>query len=767
MIKKIREYFPLPIIPVILVPFILTAPLYLTGKAVFWGTPSLQFIPWWKQAWETILQGELPLWNPNLGMGTPLLANYQSALCYPFTWVYIILFLMGGTSWMAWGQALMISFHLAIAGVGMAVFTRKLGWSDLTQTLTGLAFGMSQYLVLRSQFLSINAAAAWIPWIFMGFFALSKETKFNKKWFLLLTVFLALQLLSGHAQTTWYTIQLGLVMAIFWSWLAGKWAGIWKGLTRIFLSGLLAVGIASIQLIPTAELLLQSQRSNAVDFEYAMNFSLWPWRFLTLVFPNLFGNPAWGAGYWGNGSIWEDATYIGLISLIFAIVAIVKKKTSTETKKFTALLVSIIVVSFIFALGSNTPVFPWLYLHIPTFSMFQAPARYLIWAEVALVLLAGLGLENWQRPTGKCLYWSRLAVAGALALSIGALAALLGSQHVVKGSVEIQPSFIISAVITSFLGILITVLNLTSPPEGKNPQKIWEWSVILVLAVDLLIANWGSLPGIEISFYQDRHNTEIGDILDGKRLFIQESEEQKLKYGRFITFNSYQIDEPWQTMREIELPDISLLDGIASANNFDPLLSGRYYNWIQQLNGIDLQKNENILRVMNVGLLETIDPTQPLGVQLIPVTGSTPARLVTCSLGVDTPESALDAMFDTRSLEDTIILEGGPSSNQNCTSGAVNVTHRSSNRIELAVMSTEGGWLVLYDTWYPGWKAIMDGTPVEILHADYLFKGIPIPSGYHEVTFIYRPGSFYSGLIISLISTLGIGYLTWKWNHEK
>ncbi len=59
-----------------------------TGKAMFWGTPMLQFSPWWAQAWRTLQSGQLPLWNPLVGMGAPLLANYQSALLYPPTWVY-------------------------------------------------------------------------------------------------------------------------------------------------------------------------------------------------------------------------------------------------------------------------------------------------------------------------------------------------------------------------------------------------------------------------------------------------------------------------------------------------------------------------------------------------------------------------------------------------------------------------------------------------------------------------------------------------------
>ena len=66
---------------------ILLSPVLFTGKALFWGTSAAQFISWWKWAFDTILSGHLPLWNPLVGMGAPLIANYQSALFYPPNWL--------------------------------------------------------------------------------------------------------------------------------------------------------------------------------------------------------------------------------------------------------------------------------------------------------------------------------------------------------------------------------------------------------------------------------------------------------------------------------------------------------------------------------------------------------------------------------------------------------------------------------------------------------------------------------------------------------
>ena len=78
-------------------------------------------------------------------------------------------------------------------------------------------------------------------------------------------------------------------------------------------------------------------------------------------------------------------------------------------------LVGLILISFLLALGKNTPIYPWLFNHVPGFDMFQAPSRFSLWAEFGLVMLAAIGVDQWSRPEGRGLYWTRLGTAGAFA----------------------------------------------------------------------------------------------------------------------------------------------------------------------------------------------------------------------------------------------------------------------------------------------------------------------------------------------------------------
>jgi len=59
--KKPQDLYSLILL---IVPFLILAPVIFTVKALFWGTPGLQFIPWQAYAWETLLGGEMPLWKP-------------------------------------------------------------------------------------------------------------------------------------------------------------------------------------------------------------------------------------------------------------------------------------------------------------------------------------------------------------------------------------------------------------------------------------------------------------------------------------------------------------------------------------------------------------------------------------------------------------------------------------------------------------------------------------------------------------------------------
>ena len=419
---------------ILLAPFLLLLPLWTNGQVLFWGTPGLQFVPWWWQAWQQVSRGIVPLWNPLNGMGAPLLANYQMAFFYPPNWLLLPLAGIFGPAGIAWGYSFLAGAHLAWAGVGMAVFLRQLNYKWLAQVVGGLAYGLSGYLVGRLGFFSMIWVAAWLPWMLfygerLATWLPSTEGRKRLSFSTGLTACAAMILLAGHAQLAWYGLLLGGAWMILRGWQAGGISQAARGLVGYSLSIGLGAGIAAVQLVPTAEYLVNSFRASSVQYDEAMRYSFWPWRFITLFSPDFFGNPGRG-DYWGYASYWEDHVYAGMIPLLLGLASLalvlkgifrkVWRAAHREEWQRTAVIWVGMGITFALALGQNTPVFPFLYEHVPTFNMFQAPARYLIWAALGLPLLAAVGISHWRCPTGRGLYWFRLGTAGAFAITLGA-----------------------------------------------------------------------------------------------------------------------------------------------------------------------------------------------------------------------------------------------------------------------------------------------------------------------------------------------------------
>jgi hypothetical protein len=78
------------------------------------------------------------------------------------------------------------------------------------------------------------------------------------------------------------------------------------------------------------------------------------------------------------------------------------------------------------------------------------------------------------------------------------------------------------------------------------------------------------------------------------------------------------------------------------------------------------------------------------------------------------------------------------------------------NRLQLFVEAKEDSLLVLSDTYFPGWKAYLDGNPVKIFRANYNFRAVSLPPGRHEVKFVYNPMSVKLGVLVTSLGIIGI-----------
>jgi len=757
-------------LPIILAPIILFAPIIFAGKTLIWGTVSTQFIPWWDFAWDTLLQGQIPLWNPWVGMGAPMVANYQSAIFYPPYWILLLLYSLAGIKWMSWGVTIVVVFHLILSGLGVAKLLEEIELKKLAQIVGGLAFSLSGYLVARASFLSINAAAAWLPWVLLYSLRLTNK-KGNAFW--ALTAVIALQLLAGHAQTAWYSILLGGIWILFLNIKKyiekSKLKNVWQSIYKYFLACILSVGISAIQLVPTLEYLIQSQRSGEYGYAEAMTYSFWPWRFLTLIVPNLFGNPAAG-NYWGYGNYWEDAVYIGLLPLLIAVGVVIRaffvkrekdsKESTTSYRELVIFLSGIVVVSFLLALGDNTNLFPFLYRNVPTFGIFQAPTRFSLWAEISLAILAGIGIDQLARVAGRRKYWIRLAAAGCIAVIGGSL---IGWKFLT----DVKATFFIPIGLAGILGLGTALLILFQPDKDQELNySIWSGILVLMIAVDLIIAGWGLNPGVGIGFYDVARKEE-----NVTRTYMTSGLEYNLKFGKYFRFESFSPEVSWDDMHQDLLPNLPIIHRMEMVNNFDPLVPSRFHTWLSGYEELDDLYQHPMTRLMNIGQIisEVEGKFHRIDIRL---DGSfSEVRINDLAKIAKNDQEALEYIIDEKlDLSRSLILSSAPGvPDRKCQSGSdgvVSVDEKAPGYIKIISDLEKDGWLIWSQSWYPGWVAVIDGKQkVEVRRANYLFQAVCIPGGEHIVEIIYRPVSFYTGAGItfsSLFFTIAAGLIVRK-----
>ena len=694
----------------------------------------------------------------------------------------------------------------------MWFFARGIGLRPFSRLLSALGFMLSGYLVSRLGFFSIGSALPWLPWLFWAAGRVVGRRSFSQG--LVLGICLGMQWLSGHAQTSFYS---GLALGAYLLWRVFLPAGFSAGRVHLRQVGRLAsilllaattgLGLAAIQLLPTAELQQLSQRAVGPEYDFAMTYSLWPLRVLAFLSPRFFGHPATG-NYWGYCcNFWEDNGYVGFLPLLLAIGSVIgwvrgriaqrrAPRQSEDSDCPEAVLKSLVpffallsIVGLILAFGVHTPIFPFLFEHVPGFGLFQAPARLLVWWTFGVSILAGIGAEMW-RPTRRVKRGARYGIAIGLSL----LLAAAGVNRVLDGKTL---TFVFGLVQMGLALIVVGALALRQPrPADERLDLRWSSIVLLFVAIDLVSANWGANPTAEPWLYT-RPSASAAALRDAGlrgRTFFPSADEYSVTYAcsdqtseqaretgerhcdRFLSFESFgpSHTEFWYGMREAMLPNIAILDGIPTANNLDPLVPARYQQLMDAVDQASIQDRLRLLRLIGVETLiteEIVPGLRPVHMTDDVVFSVVPdalprAYLVFSARPVDSSREALKLITDPGiDLAQTVVLEGVDLDIHNTApriAGSVALT-ATGNTVTIRAALPQDGFLVLLDTYYPGWKALVDDQPAIIHPANLAFRAVELPAGEHSIEFRYRPASLYVGAVVTGLTCFMLSLLLMLW----
>jgi hypothetical protein len=559
------------------------------------------------------------------------------------------------------------------------------------------------------------------------------------------------------------------------------------------------IALAAIQFLPTMELSRLAQRSTGQSWEtYALQYSMWPWRLLTLLLPNFFGSPAQG-NYWGYATYWEDAGYLGVLPFALAGWAVLNwvrrrfRRASRDPLAPEAVPVFSLLAlwSLLMALGSNTPVYLFFYRYVPGFGQFQAPARWLSVYSAAVAVLAGIGLDA-LRPSRALTYASRLGVVGGIQVTLLAgLATTKRAQALLTGAglPDIRPTFARALFYFSLLATATLLLLLWQqrrfrtgseeiPDRLVRPKTLaWQVALLLLVAGDLIYAGWGLNPGVDATLYTQPTETGAALTADGLhgRLYYPAEARQKVLFDQYLDFGDYRSHlhgaerlAYWQGLREALIPDLAMVEHLSSANTFEPLVESRLRRLLEALDEADPQIAQRTLGLMNVAYL--FDPDPPASASVVHRSTSVTAyrnpdlrpraTIAHSALLAGSPDHALSLLLSPTFDPTTVILETPaspiPPSQIPPSSEPPIFLPSPPNQVTIQVTLAQPGYLVLMDTTYPGWRATVDGQAAKVERANFAFRALAMEAGTHEVTFMYRPGSLIAGTIVSSAALIAL-----------
>jgi hypothetical protein len=344
------------------------------------GDTYLYFYPYWQAAADALQSGRLPLWNPDIFMGAPFLANSQVGFFYPLNWPVWRLF----STPYAVGASIVI--HLGIAGWGAYLAGRRtlnLGpWAGL---LAAALFALGGYLTAQVEHVNQLQGLAWLPWYFVVLAPLmaedNQEAGFRPvlKTSLWVAMLVALQLLAGHTQTVFIS---GISVTI-WSLvsLTGKEIPLRSGIRLVLVLAtgfILAAMLVAVQLLPTVELVQQSSRQGGLSLNEVLSFSWHPLHLARALLP-AYEQPLFT----------EYIAFLPITGIVLVFIGFWDWRKNRSVRPWFLLLLITVVLAF----GRFTPAYHLL-AQLPGFDLFRVPARWLATAALSAALLAGAG---WQR----------------------------------------------------------------------------------------------------------------------------------------------------------------------------------------------------------------------------------------------------------------------------------------------------------------------------------------------------------------------------------
>ena len=658
-----------------------------------------EFYPHLLYSARVYAEGTIPLWNPEEFGGYPHLASGQTGVLYP---PYVLFWLKPGTA----GLVLLHLFHLTVAGLGGYWLARTIGAGasaaglGFVVTACGMPMAMGAFLITRS------ATQSWGPLLLA--LVLVRDRWWRGPG---LALVYALSILGGYLP---YAVYLGVGAVVVAAAEGVRRRCPWT--LPSTLGGLfLGAGLASPVLLPVLELWGQSTRAEALPSEMLWGDAV-GWQELGTM---LLGSP--------EHVVWM---FFGAVPAGLALYAFLRRPVSRP-------LGLIAVLGGLHVLGAVTPVSS-LVLSMPLLGSFRGlrTATPLLFAPLGA--LAAVGLETLCRSSDVSRRWGGGLLAGSLAaLALGGgEAGLLAAELALIGAglLLLRGRLLVAVVIgVSFLRLLLATSSfppyvqrfsgLVWPPQAERtaladlyPQRVasrlGRMTALMPGTISLTIAG-GATPIVRAAAHpQSLPLTRVRRLYDTfERGFVGTWTRPRA----FATLAS----------------PIAVERSNFQSDKFPPANLPGVDDFLRRFRIRSVLNPTALPRAYVAGTVEWAEgPDEAL--RLVTQPGRWDGEAV-----LEAPASVLPAR---------VVVAGG----------RAELRQLSANRARIEVEAPDGGWLIVSESYYPGWQSRVDGRSRTILPANGTFRGVPVSPGASEVVFTFEPRSFQHGLFGGLVCLMAV-----------
>jgi len=680
-------------------------------------------------------RGEVPLWNPFNYCGVPFLAQWNTISLYPLSIIYLVLPL-------SWSLPMFCLVHLYCGGLGIYLLVHNWTQDRLAASLAGVIFSFNGLALSFLMWPCHAATFGWLAWVlFLG----QRAWREGGKTIVWAALAGAMQMLSGVPETILFTwiILLLLACADCFERRVGSRVQVALRFGGVVL---LVALLSGAQLLPFMQLLARSQRDSGYgSASWSMPLS----GLANFVVPLFHTEPSAEGVYFQPHQRAFSSCYAGIGTILLGAVALRRAKGPKVW------LLSLLLLSgLLLALGDAGLVYRAARAVFPAIGFARYPIKFVTVVLALAPLLAAFGLKRGegQPPTlGKF----ELVCAAVLLILIGVLITLDRNAPLEGWRTTCQNGL-------SRGGFLILIMLLLPRVWASVGQArlLWGSALLVVFWLDFVTHMPSQNPTVPPEVYSPDwvkagRNWKAEPKLGESRAMASAG----MEFG-FSQRSLTDLKNNYLLYRLMLFPNCNMLEDIPQAQGFFSLTPKEINTAVWAPMVWTDQDFSPLLDFMGVSQItasgNTLDWAQrPSAMPLVTI-GQWPVFANDDSafgaFGV-TNMDFRKVVFLPEEARSHISAQGQPTA-------LVLGSHFENQKVELRADAPTNSLVVISQTYYPAWKAYIDGQPAKLWRANYAFQAVEVPAGRHRVELRYEDRVFNAG---AMLSGLGMVISGWLW----